>query len=41
MTERDLLIESVNSEFDREDGIRQAVNIFGYDEEDFEEEDEE
>lgn len=39
MTERDLLIESIDSEFDRDEGIRQASNVFGYDEEDYESED--
>lgn len=40
MTARDLIIDKVSGEFDREDGIRQACNVFGYDREDFEDQDE-
>jgi len=38
MNARELLIDSVDAEFDRDDGIRQASNVFGYDEEDYEDE---
>ena len=41
MNARELLIDSVDAEFDRDDGIRQAGNVFGYDEEDFEDEEDE
>ena len=41
MNARELLIDSVDAEFDRDDGIRQARNVFGYDEEDYEDEEDE
>lgn len=33
--------ESIAWDYEREQGIRQAINLFGYDEEDFEEEEDE
>jgi hypothetical protein len=41
MNARELLIDSVDAEFDRDDGIRQARNVFGYDEEDYEDDEDE